>query len=108
MNNTKRIPEKLWLYVMGSFIILLYLLFLFSYPAPDAEDLVTTLFVALIYLVFISGLITLWLMAVHQMWYSDSTVLKILAVVVGGLPAVLLPLLIQFVHENAILERKVI
>ncbi|WMW26281.1 hypothetical protein RE474_06100 [Methanolobus sediminis] len=63
--------------------------------------------VAIISALFVSMFVTLWLLAVHLLWNSDSLILKILAIIIGGLPMVLLAIFIQFIYENLILERKV-
>jgi hypothetical protein len=89
-------PFKYWLYVWG----MLVAFFAFSYVAFAPEGFS----VAILMSIIVAALITLWLVAVHLMWFEGSLLLKVLALIFGGLFAVVFVILIQFVYENLILK----
>ena len=96
MNNDYTMPFKYWLYVWG----MLVAFFAFSYVAFAPEGFS----VAILMSIIVAALITLWLVAVHLMWFEGSLLLKVLALIFGGLFAVVFVILIQFVYENLILK----
>lgn len=90
-------PSKYWLYVWGILVVF----FAFSYAAfmPEGSGMV------ILTSILVAGAFTLWLVVVHLMWFTGGLLLKILALIFGGLFAVVFVILIQFGYENLILKK---
>ncbi len=97
MKNDKSMPIKYWLYVLGLFT----LFFAFSYIAYMPEEVGISILMS----VLMAVLITSWLIVVHLLWFADGLLYKILALVIGGLFAVLIVILIQFIYESLVLKK---
>lgn len=98
MENNKMMPTKYWLYLWGILVVF----FAFSYIMfmPKGFGL------AILMSIVIAGIVTLWLVAVYLIWFADHILWKILAIIFGGLFAVIAVILIQFVYEKLIFEKK--
>lgn len=97
LNNDKMLPDKYWFYISG---LVVFFLLLFFVPFVRVEGFGA----AIISMVLIAIVFTTLLLVVHHLWFSDSIILKILALVFGGFVAVLIVIFIQFVYENVILK----
>ena len=96
MENNKIMPTKYWLYVWGMLIVFFASNVL--YIPEFSLAILTTILVA--------GIATLWLAAVYLIWFQDHILWKILAIIFGGLFAVIAVILIQFVYEKLIFEKE--
>ena len=96
MENNKIMPTKYWLYVWG--ILIFFFASNVVYMPGFSLAILTSIVVA--------GITTLWLVAVYLMWFADHILWKILAIMFGGLFAVIAVILIQFVYEKLIFEKK--
>ncbi|MDW7732965.1 MAG: hypothetical protein SCH66_11120 [Methanolobus sp.] len=92
MNNDNTIPSKYWLYVWGILVVFFALSYAAFMPEGFSMAILTSILVA--------GAFTLWLVVLHLMWFEGSLLLKILALIFGGLFAVVFVILIQFVYEG--------
>jgi len=92
-------PPRYWLYVWGISVIF----FALSYVAYSPEEVASGIMSS----IAVAGFFTLWLAITHALWYAGHILLKILAVIFGGIVLVVLALVIQFVYENFVWKRKV-
>jgi len=98
LEQDKRMPARYWIYVWG----LLAVFFAFSYVAYMTEGSVSVFLVSMM----VATLITLWLAAVHWIFFADSLLYKIVAVILGGVFFVVVAILIQLVYEGLVLKKK--
>jgi len=100
MTDSKIMPPKYWLFIWA----ILAAFFAFSYvayaPSEIASGIMSSILVAAVF--------TLWLAVIHTLWYAGHIIYKILAVLLAGIAALIVVLLIQFVYENFIWNKKVI
>ncbi len=96
--NSRTIPSKYWLFVWG----VMFVFFAFSIvaytPAEPVSGIITAIAVACLF--------TLWLAAIHLLWFADSTLYKIIAIIIAGIFAVLIVILIQYLYEKIIFDRR--
>lgn len=98
MEQDKRMPAGHWIYVWG----LLAVFFTFSYVTYMTGGFVSAFLVSMV----VAALITIWLAAVHWIFFADSLLYKIVAVILGGVFFVLVAILIQLVYEGLVLKKK--
>lgn len=98
MYQDKRMPARYWIYVWA----LLALFFAFSYVAFMTRWLVSAFLTS----IMVSVLITLWLATVHWIFFADSLLYKIVAVIFGGVFFVVAAILIQLIYEGLVLKKK--
>ena len=53
-----------------------------------------------------AAFVTFWLAVVHLIWFSDSLLYKMIAIIFVGLFAVVPVVIIQFVYEKLVFEKK--
>jgi len=99
LNNENIMPPQNWGYIW----VLLIFFFAFSYVAFMPEGF----FTAVIMSIFVAAVATMWLALTHLLWFTGGILYKIIALIIGGLVAVLVVIVIQFIYENVILSRKV-
>ena len=93
-DNNKIMPDKYWLYIWAT----LALIVAFSYISEGLSF-------AIIMGVILSGIITLWLLAVFSMWFAGNIPYKIISVVLGGLFGIIAVIIIQFAYEKFIFDK---
>ncbi len=99
MEKYKMMPSGYWAYVWG----LLILFFVSSYLAFMPGGAVTAIIVSIL----VAAVTTLWLAVVYVLWFTGGLLYKLLALILGGLAAVLVAIFIQLVYENLVLKRVV-
>lgn len=99
LNTDNTLPGKYWIYVWG----ILAIFFAFSYVAFMPEGLGVAVLMSIVVAVFF----TAWLILVHLLWFEGSLLLKILALIFGGLFAVIFVIIIQFAYEKLILKKAI-
>lgn len=93
-DNNKIMPDKYWLYIWAA----LALIIAFAYISEGLSMAVTMGAI-------LSGIISLWLVAVFSMWFAGNILYKIIAVVLGGFIVVIVAILIQFAYEKFIFDK---
>ncbi|MBP1909679.1 hypothetical protein [Methanolobus bombayensis] len=96
MNNENVMPPEKWGYIW----VLLIFFFAFSYVAFMPEGFLTALLMS----IFVAAVATMWLALTHLLWFTGGILYKIIALIIGGLVAVLVVIVIQFVYENVSLK----
>ncbi|MGM0770985.1 MAG: hypothetical protein ACQESU_05190 [Halobacteriota archaeon] len=97
MDANKKMPTKYWPYVW--FVLSVLILVFYSTFSP--EDLI----IAVLMTAAFAAFVTFWLAVVHLIWFSDSLLYKLIAIIFGGLFAVVAVVIIQFVYEKFVFER---
>jgi hypothetical protein len=54
----------------------------------------------------LSGIVTLWMLAISSLWFAESIIYKILAVFFGGFFIVIFVIVIQFIYEQLVYKKK--